>query len=154
MLNTIYNVADVGINTTKGGGWELVNFEHAACRVAQVVPNHTSTKEIFEGYGELIRCDHIDVDPNYGRDMPCPSVEHLAEILANLYEDRDKLDQVAQSCYDRVTEPQFEWDNIAKQFDVEFQGVLQAEPLVSAESVSSAKKGKCKKKRKKVLVGD
>jgi len=153
MLNTIYNVADVGINTTKGGGWELVNFEHAACRVAQVVPNHTSTKEIFEGHGELIRCDHIDVDPNYGRDMPCPSVEHLAEILANLYEDRDKLDQVAQSCYDRVTEPQFEWDNIAEQFDVEFQEVLRAEPLVSAESVSPEKKGKCKKKRKKVSVG-
>ena len=154
MLNTIYNVADVGINTTKGGGWELVNFEHAACRVAQVVPNHTSTKEIFEGHGELIRCDHIDVDPNYGRDMPCPSVEHLAEILANLYEDREHLDQVAQSCYDRVTEPQFKWDNIADQFDVEFQEVLQVEPLVSAESVSSEKKGKCKKKRKKVSVGD
>lgn len=154
MLNTIYNVADVGINTTKGGGWELVNFEHAACRVAQVVPNHTSTKEIFEGHGKLIRCDHVDVDPNYGRDMPCPSVEHLAEILANLYEDRENLDQVAQSCYERVTESQFEWDNIADQFDSVFQEVLRDEPLVSAESVSLEKKGKCKKKRKKVSVGD
>jgi len=153
MLNTIYNVADVGINTTRGGGWELVNFEHAACRVAQVVPDHTSTKEIFEGYGELIRCDHVDVDPNYGREMPCPSVEHLAEILASLYEDREKLDQVAQSCYDRVTEDQFKWDNISDQFDGVFQEVLQAEPLVGAESVSPEKKGKCKKKRKKVPIG-
>ena len=153
MLNTIYNVADVGINTTKGGGWELVNFEHAACRVAQVVPNHTSTKEIFEGHGELIRCDHIDVDPNYGRDMPCPSVEHLAEILANLYEDREHLDQVAQACYDRVTEAQFDWDNIADQFDEVFQEVLQEEQLESAESVSPEKKGKCKRKRKKVPIG-
>ena len=153
MLNTIYNVADVGINTTKGGGWELVNFEHAACRVAQVVPDHTSTKEIFEGYGELIRCDHVDVDPNYGREMPCPSVEHLVEILASLYEDREKLDQVAQSCYERVTEDQFKWDNISDQFDGVFQEVLQAEPLVGAESVSPEKKGKCKKKRKKVPIG-
>ena len=153
MLNTIYNVADVGINTTKGGGWELVNFEHAACRVAQVVPDHTSTKEIFEGHGELIRCDHVDVDPNYGREMPCPSVEHLVEILASLYEDREKLDQVAQSCYERVTEDQFKWDNISDQFDGVFQEVLQAEPLVSAESVSPEKKGKCKKKRKKVPIG-
>ena len=153
MLNTIYNVADVGINTTKGGGWELVNFEHAACRVAQVVPDHTSTKEIFEGYGELIRCDHVDVDPNYGREMPCPSVEHLVGILASLYEDREKLDQVAQSCYDRVTEDQFKWDNISDQFDGVFQEVLQAEPLVGAESVSPEKKGKCKKKRKKVPIG-
>ena len=102
----------------------------------------------------MIRCDHIDVDPNYGREMPCPSVEHLAEILADLYEDREKLDQVAQSCYERVTEAQFKWDNIADQFDGVFQEVLQDEPLVSAESVSPEKKGKCKKKRKKVLVGD
>jgi glycosyltransferase involved in cell wall biosynthesis len=153
MLNTIYNVADVGINTTRGGGWELVNFEHAACRVAQVVPDHTSTKEIFEGHGELIRCDHVDVDPNYGREMPCPSVEHLVEILASLYEDREKLDQVAQSCYERVTEDQFKWDNISDQFDGVFQEVLQAEPLVGAESVSPKKKGMCKKKRKKVPIG-
>ena len=153
MLNTIYNVADVGINTTKGGGWELVNFEHAACRVAQVVPDHTSTKEIFEGYGELIRCDHVDVDPNYGREMPCPSVEHLVEILTSLYKDREKLDQVAKSCYERVTEDQFKWDNISDQFDGVFQEVLQAEPLVGAEFVSPEKKGKCKKKRKKVPIG-
>jgi len=153
MLNTIYNVADVGINTTKGGGWELVNFEHAACRVAQVVSDHTSTKEIFEGHGKLIRCDHIDVDPNYGREMPCPSVEHLVELLVELYEDRDELKRVAQSCYGRVTEDQFKWDNISDQFDGVFQEVLQAEPLVGAESVSVAKKGKCKKRRKKVSVG-
>lgn len=153
MLNTIYNVADVGINTTKGGGWELVNFEHAACRVAQVVPDHTSTKEIFGGYGELIRCDHIDVDPNFGREMPCPSTDHLVEILTDLYENREKLDRLAQSCYERVTEDQFKWDNISDQFDGVFQEVLQAEQFVDAESVSRKKKGKCRRKREKVLVG-
>jgi D-inositol-3-phosphate glycosyltransferase len=153
MLNTIYNVADVGINTTKGGGWELVNFEHAACRVAQVVPDHTSTKEIFEGYGGLIRCDHIDVDPNFGREMPCPSTDHLVEILTDLYENREKLDRLAQSCYERVTEDQFKWDNISDQFDGVFQEVLQGEQFVDAESVSRKKKGKCRRKREKVLVG-
>jgi D-inositol-3-phosphate glycosyltransferase len=153
MLNTIYNVADVGINTTRGGGWELVNFEHAACRVAQVVPDHTSTKEIFEGYGELIRCDHIDVDPNFGREMPCPSTDHLVEILTDLYENREKLDRLAQSCYERVTEDQFKWDNISDQFDGVFQEVLQGEQFVDAESVSRKKKGKCRRKREKVLVG-
>jgi glycosyltransferase involved in cell wall biosynthesis len=153
MLNTIYNVADVGINTTKGGGWELVNFEHAACRVAQVVPDHTSTKEIFEGHGKLIRCDHVDVDPNFGREMPCPSVEHLVEILSDLYENRDEIDRIAQSCYERVTEDQFKWDNISDQFDGVFQEVLQGEQFVSAESVSPKKKRKCRQKREKVPVG-
>jgi len=125
MLNTIYNSADVSVNTCKGGGWELVNFESAACRVAQVVPDHTSTKEIFEGYGKLIRNEHIDVDPNYAREMPCPSSDHLAEILMELYEDRDLLDATAQACYDRVTSEEFSWDTIAHQFDEEFQEVMK-----------------------------
>ena len=60
MLNIIYNAADVGVNTCKGEGHGLVNHEHAACGVAQVVPNHTSLKEIFEGAGVLIENAFID----------------------------------------------------------------------------------------------
>jgi len=125
MLNTIYNAADVSVNTCRGGGWELINFEAAACRVAQVVPDHTSTKEIFEGHGKLIRTEHVDVDPNYAREMHCPSSDHFAEILTELYEDRDLLDATAQACYDRVTSEEFSWDTIAHQFDEEFQEVMK-----------------------------
>lgn len=130
MLNWIYNAADVGVNTTKGGGWELVNFENAACRVAQVVSDHTSTKEVFEGYGKLIRCDYTDVDTNYAREMPCPSAEHLAEILTELYENRTELDRVAQACYDRATDPQFSWDTVASQFGGIFEEVMTKEQVV------------------------
>jgi len=150
LLETIYQCADVGVNTCKGEGWGLVNFEHAACEVAQVVPDHTSCKEIFEGYGELIRCDHVDVDTNYAREMPCPSSQHLAEILAELYEDRDKLAAVARRCYKRVTDERFMWDTIASQFDDVFQEVLN--PVVEAEALVQNKKKKGKKKKEKELV--
>lgn len=123
-LNTIYNAVDVGVNTCKGEGWGLVNFEHAACRVAQVVPNHTSCKEIFEGTGEMIQCLHNDVDTNFGRILPCPDDNHLAEILNKYYEDRTLLDDVAQKCYDRVTDECFHWSTIASQFDELFQEAL------------------------------
>ena len=123
-LNAIYNAADVGVNTCKGEGHGLVNHEHAGCRVAQVVPDHTSTKEIFEGAGRLIRCDHVDVDTNYAREMPCPSSDHLAEILTDLYENREKLDETARLCYERATAPCYDWDNIAPQFAGLFQEVL------------------------------
>ena len=153
MLNTIYNSVDVGVNTCKGEGWGLVNFEHAACRVAQVVPDHTSCKEIFAGYGKLIRCDHVDVDVNYGREMPCPSDEHLAEILTELYENRDELDRVAQTCYERATDEQFSWDTVASQFGGIFEDVLKEvnhsiEDTVSLET--PRKKKKAKKKRELV----
>jgi glycosyltransferase involved in cell wall biosynthesis len=154
MLNTIYNAVDVGVNTCKGEGWGLVNFEHAACRVAQVVPAHTSCREIFEGYGQLIRCDHVDVDTNYAREMPCPSSDHLAEILTDLYENREKLDATAELCYERVTNKQFDWDTVASQFGGIFEDVLN-EVDHTIEQEASKEKGKKKKKerREKRLVG-
>jgi glycosyltransferase involved in cell wall biosynthesis len=124
MLNTIYNACDVGVNTCKGEGWGLVNFEHAACGVPQVVPNHTSCKEIFDGYGELIRCDHIDADTNYGREMPCPSSEHLVEILEQLHEVPEICDKIGKKCYERATDPQFAWDTVASQFGGIFEDVM------------------------------
>ena len=153
LLNTIYNCADVGINTCKGEGHGLVNHEHAACRVAQVVPGHTSCKEIFEGHGRLINCDHVDTDPNYSRQMPCPSVQHLAEILGELYDDREELDRTAERCYKRATDPMYQWDNIAEQFDGVFQEVLLGEQSEEEEAVSKKKKGKCRQKREKMLIG-
>lgn len=157
LLNTIYNAADVGINTTKGGGWELVSFEHAACRVAQVVPDHTSTKEIFEGYGKLIRCDHVDVDTNFGREMPCPSDKHLAELLTELYESPEELRLTAEKCYERVTDVCFTWETVAAEFHKVFQEVMdgvydQAPEVVSPVAVEKkSKKGK-KNRRTKELV--
>ena len=147
MLNTIYNCADVGINTCKGEGWGLVNFEHAACRVAQVVPGHTSCKEIFEGYGQLIRCDHIDTDTNFGREMPCPSTEHLTEILNDLYNNPKKLEATAELCYTRALEEQFTWEKIGAQFSGIFEDTIKGVD-------HSVKKVTSKKTRKKRKIGN
>jgi glycosyltransferase involved in cell wall biosynthesis len=153
MLNNIYNAVDVGINTCKGEGWGLVNFEHAACRVAQVVPDHTSCKEIFEGYGRLISCNHVDVDVNYAREMPCPSSYHLAEILTDLYENRKKLDATAELCYERVTDKQFDWDTVASQFGGVFEDVLNEVDHTVDEEAPKKKVKKKKERREKRLVG-
>jgi hypothetical protein len=65
------------------------------------------------------------VDTNYGREMPCPSDNHLTDLLNELYYDRDKLKEVANKCYERATDDQYNWDNIAEQFHQEFQEVLK-----------------------------
>ena len=124
-----------------------LNFEHAACRVAQVVPAHTSCREIFEGYGRMIRCDHVDVDVNYAREMPCPSSDHLAEILTDLYENREKLDATAELCYERVTDKQFDWDTVASQFGGIFEDVLKESDYTVEEEPK-----KKKERRKKRIV--
>ena len=148
MLNTIYNAADVGVNTCKGEGWGLVSFEQAACKVAQVVPGHTSCKEIFEGYGQLIRCDHIDTDTNFGREMPCPSTEHLTEILNDLYNNPKKLEATAELCYERALEKQFTWEVIGSQFAGIFEDVIKG------VDHSVKKTSPVKKTRKKRRIGN
>ena len=145
MLNTIYNAADVGVNTCKGEGWGLVSFEQAACKVAQVVPGHTSCKEIFEGYGQLIRCDHIDTDTNFGREMPCPSTEHLTEILNDLYNNPKKLEATAELCYERALEKQFTWEVIGAQFAGIFDDAIKGVDH-SVKKVSPKKKTRKKRK--------
>ena len=150
MLNDIYNACDVGVNTCKGEGWGLVNFEHAACRVAQIVPDHTSCREIFEGYGQLIRCDHVDVDTNYSREMPCPSAEHLTELLDCLYENPDIEKKVAEACYKRVTDPQFSWDTVASQFGGVFEEVLSQGPETVAEPKEKKKERKERTRTRKL----
>ena len=149
MLNDIYNACDVGVNTCKGEGWGLVNFEHAACRVAQVVPDHTSCKEIFEGCGELIRCDHVDVDTNYAREMPCPSSDHLTEILNELYHSPEYCQRVADDCYNRVTDAQFAWDTVASQFGGVFEEVLSqvTETVAQPEEKKKTRKDRTKTKK-------
>ena len=145
MLNTIYNAADVGVNTCKGEGWGLVSFEQAACKVAQVVPGLTSCKEIFVGYGQLIRCDHIDTDTNFGREMPCPSTEHLTEILNDLYNNPKKLEATAELCYERALEKQFTWEVIGAQFAGIFEDAIKGVDH-SVKKVSPKKKTRKKRK--------
>jgi hypothetical protein len=112
LLRDIYCCSDVGVNTCEGEGWGLVNFEHAACGVAQIVPGHTSCKEIFEGYGDLIDIEHVLTDKDFGREMFCVSPESLASNLYKHYTDRDYNQQVATQCFERVTDVQFSWETI------------------------------------------
>ena len=81
--------------------------------------------------------------------MPCPSSDHLAAILTDLYVNRDKLTAVADACYERCTQAQFDWDTVAAQFNNVFQETLRAEVV----EVEVKEKKKKKGRREKKLVG-
>lgn len=156
VLNMIYNAADVGVNTCKGEGHGLVNHEHAACRVAQVVPDHTACKEIFEGAGYLIDTEFIDIDMNFNREMPMPSARHLYEILSDLYDNPHLLKACADNCYERATDDKYQWSTIAMQFDEIFTEVLVHEQdsnvKLYEESPNKKKKKKKNKEQKQKLL--
>lgn len=114
-LNVAYNCADVGVNTCIGEGWGLVNFEHAAAGVAQIVPDHTSMKEIFRGIPR-IPVESWEVDQNYGLDRGQPSADGLADILNHYYEHRDDLQKVADWCHEMTKEEVYSWETIGNAF--------------------------------------
>ncbi len=145
-LNVIYNSCDVGVNTCKGEGHGLVNHEHAACGVPQIVPNHTSCKEIFEGAGLMIDNLFTDVDMNYNRDMPVPSTSSLVEHLNTLYQKPEIYERVATACYERATDSKYQWDTIAQQFAVEFEQVLTPPEKLEVPVLKRPKRRSSKKK--------
>ena len=113
-LNQTYNAVDIGVNTCIGEGWGLVNTEHAATGVAQLVPDHTSLKEIFNGVPR-ITCHGSETDRNYGLERPLPEPESMAELLTNYYENRMSLKVAGDWCYKRMHEKPFSWPYVQKQ---------------------------------------
>ena len=112
-LNKVYNAVDIGINTCIGEGWGLVNSEHAATGTVQVVPDHTSLKEIFNDIPR-IACNGSETDRNYGLERLLPDPSSVAAILNDYYEDRSGLQKAGQWCHDRIHEKQFTWPVITK----------------------------------------
>jgi glycosyltransferase involved in cell wall biosynthesis len=157
-LNIIYNTADVGINSCVAEGWGLVSVEQAACGVPQIVPDHTSCKEIFEGYGDLIPIEHVESDKDFGRDMHVPSATELARLLQKHYENVEYREMRGRLCYERATQPEYQWNNIAERFAEIIQEVLEVQQEAPQEGPSgfvprrsinlSKKKGKGKKNKK------
>jgi len=112
-LNKVYNAVDVGINTCLGEGWGLVNTEHAATGRPQLVPDHTSLKEIFNDVPR-IRIESWETDRNYGLERGQVSPDHLAELLDSYYYDRRLMEEDGQWCYERIHEKQFTWEHVTE----------------------------------------
>jgi glycosyltransferase involved in cell wall biosynthesis len=56
-VNSLYNCADICVNTTSGEGWGLIPCEASLCGVPQIVPDNTSHPEIFGGVVDLVKTD-------------------------------------------------------------------------------------------------
>ena len=126
-LNKVYNCVDIGLNTCIGEGWGLVNSEHAATGVAQVVPDHTSLKEIFNDVPR-IACNGSETDRNYGLERLLPDPSSVTDILNGYYEDRNSLKAAGNWCYERIHEREFTWPVITKKMLRIVEEVLNQKP--------------------------
>jgi glycosyltransferase involved in cell wall biosynthesis len=127
----VYNASDIGLNTCIGEGWGLVNTEHGATGVMQLVPDHTSLAEIFD---ELPRIESnaSETDRNYGLERLLPDPDCAAELLTYYYENRDILKEHGQWCYKRLHEEPFTWPYIQQQLKDVVARTLQNGTVVSS----------------------
>jgi D-inositol-3-phosphate glycosyltransferase len=128
-LNLLYNASDVGLTTAMGEGWGLGTFEHAATGAAQIVPDHTSFRENWQGAAELlppVGREHIFYELT---DMFVISPEDVAAALARLHNDVPYRQGMARAAYARATDPRYSWDTVAKIFQSLIDQALMAQAV-------------------------
>ena len=118
-LNIVYNSSDVGINTSYGEGWGLPNFEHAAAKRVQIVPNSSACAELFaDNRGLLIDIydQPITHTGSINTDGALIKESSLVEKLQWAYEHPEECNQMAERMYEYMNQPRFQWSVIAEQF--------------------------------------
>lgn len=128
-LNLIYNAADVGINTSMGEGWGLVSTEQACCKVPQIVPDYSATKEIF-ARDEAFHINVERTEPHLGilTEGCIIDVDHAAKLLERVYQNRELAAETAERAYKKFTQEKYTWASVAKEFEKVFMEVKDQEP--------------------------
>lgn len=137
-LNYLYNALDVQINTGGGEGWGLTAFEGAGCRIPQIVPDWSATKEIWENHGKLIKVISVRHEPSQVNTMQAViDTGHLVEILNEFYESPTAIEECGNSCYEVTQRPEYRWENVGKQFDTLFKKVAGTIPTGGPVALTS-----------------
>jgi len=123
-LNVIYNCADVGVNTSLGEGWGLVNFEQAACKVPQIVTNYSANPELYTDRGLLLPLRQQLTSIQINTEGGLVHEDDLAEALNTYYYDRELMAKHAEDMYNFVLQPQFSWKEVGKRFDKVFKETI------------------------------
>lgn len=135
-FNQIFNACDVGINTSMGEGWGLVNTEHAATGAVQVVPDSSACKYIFgEGRGFLLPVLKSPYTyPSTLTEGRIVDINKGVEILEEIYANEALRKATAKAGYEFVTQEDLLWQNVAKEWDKLYKRIA-----INARSIEASK---------------
>ena len=112
-----YSSWDLSITATSGEGWDLPRMEAMACGVPNLAPDAAALGEWPNGSIALVPCDEIMVHGNMINTIGAiPNRKEFIEQLHRFYKDKDYRDKYAVAGFNRVNEPQFRWENVAKEY--------------------------------------
>jgi D-inositol-3-phosphate glycosyltransferase len=122
-LNNIYNMTDVGINTSAGEGWSLCQMEHAVTGAPQVVADHSALHELYQDCGQLVPAT---INTLLGTVMTTGKLclpEDVATALIELYDSKELYDSLSHKAMMKFSNPEYSWKEIGKQWDQIFKKV-------------------------------
>lgn len=114
-LNAIYNSADVGINTSFGEGWGLVNHEHACTGAPQLVSDHSSLHELYEDCGILIPAKYPHRNTDSLTIGATSDTDDIAAALEKIYTDRTLFEELSRKSIDKFTSKVYSWEYIVQE---------------------------------------
>jgi hypothetical protein len=119
-VNTLYNTADVGLNTTMGAGFELTNFEHGGMGFPQVAPYIGGIRDFLDNSCakvlEPVVCIYTDSSGD-----GCPgkasiiSPIDVADALEGYYADEDLRKEHGKKCRERILK-NYRWPDLGEKF--------------------------------------
>jgi glycosyltransferase involved in cell wall biosynthesis len=124
VLNTIFNACDIGINTSIGEGWGLVNLEHAATGAAQVVPRHSACAELWEGAAVMMEPAFRLTSERILTEGRIVTPEEVARALEALYADPTLRASLSAAALGVATRPEYQWSHVAEEWDRLFREML------------------------------
>lgn len=140
-LVTLYNTADVQINTGGGEGWGLTSFEGAACGVPQLVPDWSATRELWREHGVLLEVSDWRHEPRPSNPAHAIiDVEAAGQTLVTLSQDPELLARLGTlSKQNAARVPS--WDIVGDVFDSLIQRALHL-PAPSGLSINDIVEGR------------
>ena len=115
-LNLIYNACDVGLNTSIGEGWGLVNHEHAVTGAPQIVADHSANSELYKDCGILIPPKFTQINAETLTTSKIITPENVAKALEKLYYNKELYGELSRKSQERFASKQFSWEYIVENY--------------------------------------
>jgi glycosyltransferase involved in cell wall biosynthesis len=86
MMNKLYNMFHIHSLATTGEGFGLPTLESNSCGVPNVITDYTSSRELVEGHGELVKVKMI-VPGSFGTYRALIDIEDMTQKFQKMYDD-------------------------------------------------------------------
>lgn len=123
-LNTIYNLADVHLSTTAGGGWELSTTEAHAAGTPTIITDYAAMSEIGVPGGLLTPYRAKYTERQNNTEYVLADEDAVVVQLNRLYEDKNLRTWLRQEALYCAPHQTWEAQRVAEQYDQAFRDAV------------------------------